>query len=174
MTSVTYTFGVVFTHATPPPTHPPAQGGLLMPSILIGSAVGGACGLTFRTVLDPSWDIQPGLYALTGATAMLGGVFRSTISLVVIMIEGTGGLDYIFPIIQAIIVSNGIGSVFLPVGVYERELGRNAGFTYLLHEPPRRLLARTAADIMAGPVECFRTVESLARVQEARLCFVVR
>lgn len=182
-----------------------------MPSILIGSAVGGACGLSFRRLLDPSWDIQPGLYALTGATAMLGGVFRSTISLVVIMIEGTGGLDYIFPIIQAVIVSNCVGghplpnptpyphlptsthvyptsthafprlpaptrvypplphagSVFLPVGVYERELARNAGFTFLLSEPPRRLLARSAADVMApGPVETLRTVESLARVVE--------
>jgi hypothetical protein len=34
--------------------------------------------------------IHPGLYALVGGTAMLAGVFRSAISLVVIMLEGTG------------------------------------------------------------------------------------
>ena len=29
-----------------------------------------------------AWNIQPGIYAIVGATAMLGGVFRSSISLV--------------------------------------------------------------------------------------------
>lgn len=37
----------------------------------------------------PRWNIQPGLYAMCAAAAMLGGVFRSSISLVVIVVEGT-------------------------------------------------------------------------------------
>lgn len=37
----------------------------------------------------PSWNIQPGLYAMCAATAMLGGVFRASISLVVLLVEGT-------------------------------------------------------------------------------------
>ena len=37
----------------------------------------------------PEWNIQPGLYAMCAAAAMLGGVFRSSISLVVIVVEGT-------------------------------------------------------------------------------------
>lgn len=37
----------------------------------------------------PDWDIQPGVYAMCAAAAMLGGVFRSSISLVVIVVEGT-------------------------------------------------------------------------------------
>ena len=37
----------------------------------------------------PSWDIQPGIYAMCGAAAMLGGVFRASISLVVIFVEGS-------------------------------------------------------------------------------------
>ena len=37
----------------------------------------------------PDWNIQPGLYAMCAAAAMLGGVFRSSISLVVIVVEGT-------------------------------------------------------------------------------------
>lgn len=32
--------------------------------------------------LPMAWNIQPGIYAIVGATAMLGGVFRSSISLV--------------------------------------------------------------------------------------------
>lgn len=37
----------------------------------------------------PSWRIQPGVYAMCAATAMLGGVFRASISLVVLLVEGT-------------------------------------------------------------------------------------
>ncbi len=37
----------------------------------------------------PTWEIQPGIYAMCGAAAMLGGVFRASISLVVIFVEGS-------------------------------------------------------------------------------------
>jgi|AntAceMinimDraft_1070359.scaffolds.fasta_scaffold26884_2 chloride channel 7 len=60
-------------------------GGIFMPSIFLGACGGGCLGLMFRLALPDAWDIQPGVYALIGATAMLGGVFRSSISLVVIM-----------------------------------------------------------------------------------------
>ena len=42
--------------------------------------------------------VTPGMYALVGAAAALGGVTRMTISLVVIMFELTGGLSYVIPI----------------------------------------------------------------------------
>ena len=37
----------------------------------------------------PNWNIQPGVYAMCAAAAMLGGVFRSSVSLVIIVVEGT-------------------------------------------------------------------------------------
>lgn len=37
----------------------------------------------------PAWEIQPGIYAMCGAAAMLGGVFRASISLVVLFVEGS-------------------------------------------------------------------------------------
>ncbi len=40
--------------------------------------------------------INPGLYAIVGAASMLGGVTRMTISLVVIMLELTGGYVQLF------------------------------------------------------------------------------
>ena len=42
--------------------------------------------------------ITPGLYAMVGAAAVLGGVTRMTVSLVVIMFELTGGVRYIVPL----------------------------------------------------------------------------
>ena len=82
-------------------------------------------------VLPPSWDIQPGLYALVSATAMLGGVFRSSISLVVIVVEGTRGIEFLFGIIVAVVVSNWVAHHLHPDGTYESELQRNRGVYFL-------------------------------------------
>lgn len=62
------------------------------PCILIGSAFGALLGLLLLEVVPPSMEIQPGVYAIVCATAMLGAVFRSSISLVVIVVEGTRGI----------------------------------------------------------------------------------
>jgi H+/Cl- antiporter ClcA len=106
-------------------------GGIFMPSIFLGACGGGALGLCFREALPESWDIQPGLYALIGATAMLGGVFRSSISLVVIMVEGTGGITFVFCIIVAVVVSNAVSSWLQKHGVYHMDLNRNEHVAYL-------------------------------------------
>ena len=48
----------------------------------VGAAFGGMVGLNLMTWLPESWNIQPGVYAVVAATAVLAGVFRSSISLV--------------------------------------------------------------------------------------------
>ena len=47
-----------------------------------GAAFGGMVGMHLIQVLPSWWNIQPGVYALVASSAMLGGVFRSAISLV--------------------------------------------------------------------------------------------
>ncbi len=54
----------------------------------MGSSFGGIMGLLLMKAY-PAMNIQPGFYAMCAATAMLGSVFRSYISLVVLVVEGT-------------------------------------------------------------------------------------
>ena len=54
----------------------------------MGGSFGGTCGVLLMQLL-PSWNIQPGVYAMCAAAAVLGGVFRASISLVVLLVEGT-------------------------------------------------------------------------------------
>ena len=126
-------------------------GGLFMPSLFLGACSGGCAGLVLKSALPDAWDIQPGLYALIGATAALGGVFRSSVSLVVIMVEGTNGQAFVFVIIVAVVVSNAVGN-WLAHGIYHSELQRSKTVAYLPREPSPSLAGKTAADIMAAPV----------------------
>ena len=81
--------------------------------------------------------VTPGLYAMIGAAATLGGVTRMTgqllkkcshylsavlspfipVSLVVIMFELTGGLTYIVPIMVAVMVSKWVGDALVKDGM---------------------------------------------------------
>eukprot|EP01043_Picozoa_sp_COSAG02_P021455 COSAG02_NODE_1090_length_14647_cov_122.569425_5_plen_167_part_00 len=89
--------------------------GLFMPSIMTGAAFGGLLGIQLRkfvlmnntdcwimAVEDFNHHLVPGLYALVGSAAMLAGVFRSSISLAVILLEGTGQIQYLLPILLTI------------------------------------------------------------------------
>ena len=70
--------------------------GIFMPSILVGCVFGAFYGEVVKHMISIQ---SPGPYAMLGAVAMLGGIQRTTISLCVIMMEGTGQTSYILPIV---------------------------------------------------------------------------
>lgn len=70
-------------------------------------------GIILEQLLPLSWAISPGVYALVGATSVLGGVFRASISLVIIMVEGTRGIEFLFGVIVGVMVSNWVSEVGL-------------------------------------------------------------
>uniref|UniRef100_A0A665U8N8 Chloride channel protein n=1 Tax=Echeneis naucrates TaxID=173247 RepID=A0A665U8N8_ECHNA len=74
--------------------------------------------------------ITPGLYAMVGAAACLGGVTRMTVSLVVIMFELTGGLEYIVPLMAATMTSKWVADAFGREGIYEAHIRLN-GYPFL-------------------------------------------
>ncbi|OQV20472.1 H(+)/Cl(-) exchange transporter 3 [Hypsibius exemplaris] len=82
-----------------------------------------ACGTATRCV-------TPGLYAVIGAAAVMGGVTRITISMVVIMVEVTGGLQYIVPLMAAVMTSKWVGDILLKEGIYEVLINMN-GYPFL-------------------------------------------
>ena len=56
--------------------------GLFVPSLFVGACLGRGLGIVTACL---GFQVRPGIYAMVGAAAVLGGVSRVTISLVVIM-----------------------------------------------------------------------------------------
>merc|ERR1740133_842598 len=90
-------------------------------------------------------DVNPGIYAMVGAAAMLGGVTRMTISLVVIMLELTGGLDYIVPFMLSVLFAKAVGDA-LNEGIYDLYIVMK-GYPFL-HEELEITFTERCCDIM--------------------------
>ncbi|TRY88427.1 hypothetical protein DNTS_018863 [Danionella cerebrum] len=118
--------------------------GLFIPSMAVGAIAGRILGvcveqlayhhhdwIIFKSWCRPGADcVTPGLYAMVGAAACLGGVTRMTVSLVVIMFELTGGLEYIVPLMAAAVTSKWVADAFGKEGIYEAHILLN-GYPYL-------------------------------------------
>jgi chloride channel 3/4/5 len=74
--------------------------------------------------------MTPGLYAMVGAAAVLGGVTRMTVSLVVIMFELTGSVNFIVPLMAALMASKWVGDALGKQGIYDAHIGLN-GYPFL-------------------------------------------
>lgn len=138
-------------------------GGLFMPCIMVGASFGLLVGAVLHTML-PGWHINPGMYALVGGTAVLGGVFRASISLVVIVVEGTRQINYIFQVILAVVMSNWVAHNIHSEGVYESDLEKNGTVSFLRTEPSKVLHVMTAEQIMSQSVAGVQEIESVDRL----------
>ncbi|RYP87132.1 hypothetical protein DL769_000591 [Monosporascus sp. CRB-8-3] len=121
--------------------HIPA--GIILPSMAIGALTGRAVGLVMEiwqrnnpgfllfSKCEPDVPcVTPGVYAIIGAAATLGGVTRLTVSIVVIMFELTGALTYVLPIMVAVMISKWVGDAFSRRGIYESWIHLN-GYPFL-------------------------------------------
>ncbi|XP_064374018.1 H(+)/Cl(-) exchange transporter 5 isoform X3 [Dromaius novaehollandiae] len=118
--------------------------GLFIPSMAVGAIVGRLLGVGMEQlafyhhdwVIFSGWCSQgadcitPGLYAMVGAAACLGGVTRMTVSLVVIMFELTGGLEYIVPLMAAAMTSKWVADAIGREGIYDAHIRLN-GYPFL-------------------------------------------
>lgn len=62
--------------------------------------------------------IYPSLYAVVGGAAVLGGITQMTVCVVVMMVEITGKLSYILPLILAVTFSKWVSNALLKSGLY--------------------------------------------------------
>ncbi|CAF0877716.1 unnamed protein product [Didymodactylos carnosus] len=135
--------------------------GLIIPSMSIGAITGRIIGvITEQLALqNPNFIlfkhecnkadencVTPGLYAIVGACAFLGGVSKMTVSLVVIMFELTGGLTYIVPLMAAAMTAKWIGDGFIRGGIYDAHIELN-GYPFLDNKEEFNFTT-TANDVM--------------------------
>ena len=145
------TLALVFGNALP--------GGLFLPLIFCGACLGGALA-RLASIPDGFRGAAERHVALLGAVSLLAGVQRSTVSLVVIILEGTGNQHLLIPIIVATVCARGAGN-FLSEGLYELALELKH-VPFLEKHVHAGLDARPVADLVVG-----RPVVSLPRVARA-------
>jgi chloride channel 7 len=137
--------------------------GLFVPAILSGCALGRLLGLALKLAL-PAYDIDPGVFALMGGAAVLGGIARMTISLTVIIIESTNDITYGLPIMMTLMVAKWVGDYFTE-GIYDLHIHLK-GVPFLEWEPPVVMRKFKATHVMSKPVICFHALERVSRIDE--------
>eukprot|EP01054_Gregarina_sp_Poly1_P010762 Gregarina_sp_Poly_1__10761@NODE_823_length_6130_cov_96_470229_g595_i0_p1_GENE_NODE_823_length_6130_cov_96_470229_g595_i0NODE_823_length_6130_cov_96_470229_g595_i0_p1_ORF_typecomplete_len626_score92_04Voltage_CLC/PF00654_20/4_1e104CBS/PF00571_28/0_0092CBS/PF00571_28/1_5DUF1983/PF09327_11/0_022Ost5/PF05251_12/0_56Ost5/PF05251_12/2_6e03_NODE_823_length_6130_cov_96_470229_g595_i030494926 len=137
--------------------------GLFVPCLTIGAVLGRIAGLlTIRadrrfSFMNCNDCIHPGVYSLLGAVAVLGGVTRMTVSLVVIAFEMTGGLGYIVPFMIVTLVARWVAELIEEPSIYDCYI-RLKRFPFL-HVTPLKsdrevALGKTAAQVMDRDIVC--------------------
>lgn len=122
--------------------------GIFMPTFLIGSSLGGAAGIMFKDLIGG--DIAPSTFALLGAAALLAGIQHSTVSLCVILVEGTGQVKILIPVIITVIVARYVAGMIHKHGLYETAMEINH-YPYLDHEDKKGFDIFQVRDIMSAP-----------------------
>ncbi|KAL7535492.1 hypothetical protein ACHAXR_006526, partial [Thalassiosira sp. AJA248-18] len=123
--------------------------GIFTPTVLIGAALGGACGNAFHQYVDE--EISPSTFALLGVAAMLAGVQRSTVSVAVILVEGTGQIKVLSPVIIVVVISRYVAQSISTLGIFETVIDYKS-YPYLPHEHLKRYYdAVQVKEIMSEP-----------------------
>ena len=87
--------------------------GMFVPSLLSGAAFGRLLGhLLHRLDKTRGTFADSGTYALMGAAAVTGGIARMTISLTVMILEGTGDMQYVLPLMLTVMCARLTGNIF--------------------------------------------------------------
>lgn len=141
--------------------------GVFIPSLLVGSAIGRLVGET-ATSFFPTVIARAGAYAVVGAAAMLGGIFRMSISMSVILLETTGSSIFSLPIIVALICARATGNVF-GLGLYESHIAIKNWPVLSEELPPSLAFSLRAADVMIAPPLALHEVERVGTIHDTLL-----
>uniref|UniRef100_A0A6U9VP36 Chloride channel protein n=1 Tax=Pseudo-nitzschia australis TaxID=44445 RepID=A0A6U9VP36_9STRA len=137
--------------------------GLFTPIVISGASLGGALGVWLQENFDE--NIDPSTFALLGVGAMMAGIQRSTVSTCVILVEGTGQMRILLPVMIVVVISNYIAQFIHKDGVYE-VLVKLKGFPYLSHDVGDCYDVFTVRAIMNSPPITVREKERAFRLVE--------
>ncbi|XP_059172369.1 H(+)/Cl(-) exchange transporter 7-like [Physella acuta] len=136
--------------------------GLFIPSLLIGSAWGRIAGILMTYIRGDQNLVSLPFYSLVGASSMLGGIVRMTISLTVIIMEATGNVPLGLPVMISLIVAKWVGDQFNE-GIYDLHIHLQ-GVPILGWEPLPMSTNLSAKAVMSHPVTVFRMTEPVERI----------
>ena len=97
------------------------SGGVFVPSLFVGSALGGALGTAVGR-WAPFAHGGPGAYALVGMGALVAATSHAPLTGIVIMFELTGDYEIILPVMLACILSTVIASSLKEESIYTQKL----------------------------------------------------
>eukprot|EP00592_Proboscia_alata_P028268 CAMPEP_0194446072 /NCGR_PEP_ID=MMETSP0176-20130528/128221_1 /TAXON_ID=216777 /ORGANISM="Proboscia alata, Strain PI-D3" /LENGTH=994 /DNA_ID=CAMNT_0039272717 /DNA_START=152 /DNA_END=3137 /DNA_ORIENTATION=- len=141
--------------------------GLFVPSLLSGAAFGRLCGHLLHKLDHTSGTFaDSGTYALMGAAAVLGGMARMTISLTVILLEATGDMQYVLPLMLTLMAARFTGNVFNE-GLYDIHI-KLRSIPFLEEEVPA---IAERYEIVAGQVMSKTDVKCLRPVERAGVVY---
>jgi len=135
--------------------------GLFVPMMLIGATFGKILGQLAKTFY-PTADTS--VFALVGASAMMSGFSRTTISLCVLMMELTASTQFLLPVMLAVMCAKWVGDALSKS--YYHEVLESKSITFLDPRPPRSTQLKRVIDIINPDVVCLYEQDTLARVLE--------
>ncbi|MEI2580083.1 chloride channel protein [Scytonema sp. PRP1] len=142
-----------------------APGGLLVPPMLLGAALGYLVGIAEHSFLGIT---SPTTYALAGMGTFLSAVARVPITSIIIVFEMTTDFNLVLPLMIGAVVAYLVAEKVVPGSLYDRLLELSG--IHLEKEPNKEgfLAQLLAADVMQRRVE---TLSSQMTVEEAVQAF---
>ena len=105
--------------------------GLFVPSLLSGAGFGRLVGHILHKVDKTRGTFaDSGTYALMGSAAVTGGVTRITIRLTLMILEATGDMQYVLPLMLTVMAASMVGNIFTK-SIYEQHIESRASITWM-------------------------------------------
>ncbi len=148
------------------------MGGVFMPSLVIGSALGTVVQALAVLVIGEQAS-APAAYALVGMGAYLGATLRAPLTPIVMIFELTGDYELILPLMFACIVSAFVAGRVEPDTLFELMLRKRGSSRVLDSGDEQAVMHRgRVGDLMLPPDHMLRLDSSFDEVQRA--CLVER
>jgi len=136
------------------------SGGMVQPMFLVGGVWGRLIGNFVNSYISTS--ATPGLYALVGSAGFIGGLMRSTISFTVILIEVSGQLHLILPIMFAMMLGKTVGDRISSLSFYHMNMHLK-NYPFIERSATRITRLLVAKQVMSPKVKLF---PEMARVKD--------